>query len=542
LSGSLRRSCRVVLLAAAIALALCQCSRTTSESSSGSANVKLTGPKVGLTGPVGPVTMSCHGITITAADNVQQVIDANPPDTTLCLAPATYRLAVPLVPKRGDALIGQRGAVLNGSKVITAWKKDGTAWSAHGFLTATPNTHGQCTTSAPLCTHTQDVFFDGTRLRQVASRAAVTAGTVHENYLTDTVTIGKDPQSHLVEQAVATSLIKATVADVTVENLVVEEAANEAQVGAIESRGTSGQGLGGTGWKILHNKVLLNHGVGIGFAGHSAVASNLITKQGQLGFGSQGTGSLVTDNDISYNDSSGYSPGWEAGGSKSWGTADETLTHNYVHNNMGSGFWDDGGTVNTIYEYNLIVGNWGAGIQHEISYDATIEYNEISGNGFGQHLGWAWDAGIQIQSSGGAKLINVAGNVVIGNYNGIAILDSGHRVLEQPMPHGPHIVRNVWVHNNIIAMSGNEHTGAVEDDKNNAIFSANHNRFNNNVYYLWSLTGSSFTWANALIPWQRWRGYGNDRQGTAWRLNSTAGKLVRAPPAGPSGRLPEVGA
>jgi hypothetical protein len=423
------------------------------------------------------------------------------------------------VPKRGDALVGRRGAVLSGSKVLTAWRKDGKAWSAAGFLPRTPDTHGKCMESAPTCSYTQDVFVDKRRLVRVGSRSAVTTGTVYADYRTGTITIGADPRSHLIEQAVAPSLIRATADDITVANLVLEEAANQAQTGAVESRAVSRATGGGSGWRILHNDVRFNHGVGIGVAGASTVAGNFIHGQGQLGFGAHGAGSVITNNEISFNGTAGYSADWEAGGSKSWMTAHETMTHNYVHDNMGAGLWGDGGNIDTTYEYNKIAGNWGAGIQHEISYDATIEHNEITGNGR-RHKGWAWDAGIQIQSSGGTKLIEVAYNVVTANNNGIMLIDSGNRAREWPAPHGPHVVQNVWVHNNTVTMSGNETTGAVEDDQDADIFTANGNRFDANTYEVDSMAAPHFSWANLNVDWIRWRDYGNDPRGRADLVDS----------------------
>jgi hypothetical protein len=491
----------------------------------------------GLTGPVGPIKRSCQGVVVTTADDIQKVIGTHPPGTTFCLSAGIYRLQTALVPKRGDELIGRLGAVLNGSKVLTGWRRNGNRWSASGFLpAAAPGNGGECAVSAPTCTYTQDVFFDKHRLRRVSSLSAVTPGTVYADYHTDTITISDDPQSHRVEQAVAPSLIDATVDDVTVANLVLEEAANQAQVGAVESRGLTPPIGSGTGWRILHNDVLLNHGVGIGFSGTSIVAGNFVHDQGQLGLGSAGDGSVVTNNEISFNGTAGYTPAWEAGGSKSWMTEDETFTHNYVHDNMGPGLWDDGGSINTTMEYNNIANNYGAGIQHEISYDAIIEHNQITGNGFGEHKGWAWDAGIQIQSSGGIKQIDIAYNAVVSNYNGITVLDSGNRTMDQPAPHGPHIVENVWVHNNTIAMTGSQTSGIVEDDDHLAVFTANRNRFEANTYYLDSLIIQHFSWAPGNVGWNRWRRFGNDSDGHALLVYGSAG--YPNPDTPPTGLLP----
>jgi hypothetical protein len=249
-----------------------------------------------------------------------------------------------LVPKRGDVLAGYQGAVLSGSKVLTGWRSDGRVWSVTGFLPLAPGGHGECAASIPTCSYAEDVFLDKQRLRRVNSPSAVTAGTVYADYRTNTITIGDDPQSHLIEQAVAPSLIQARADDVTVVNLIVEEAANLAQVGAIENRQVASSATG-SGWQILHNEVRLNHGVGIGFAGASTVTGNFIHHQGQLGFGAWGTDSIVSNNEISFNGVAGYLAEWEAGGSKSWMTERNTLTHNYSHDNMGPGLWADGGNI-----------------------------------------------------------------------------------------------------------------------------------------------------------------------------------------------------
>jgi hypothetical protein len=469
----------------------------------------------GLTGPVGPVQRSCEGVQVSPSDDLQSIIDAHNAGTTYCLSPGAYRVEEPLRPKAGDAIVGRLGAVVSGSKVLTGWRKVGSAWSTKGFLPAEPGTHGECLESVPTCAYAEDVFVDKERLTRVDSPSAVAGGSVHADYSTNTITIGDDPAGRLVEQAVASSLISATVDDVTVANLVLEQAANEAQVAAVESRQGAPEGSG-SGWKLVDNEVRLNHGIGLGFADEAVVSGNFVHHQGQLGFGAWGTGSVVTGNEISFNGDAGYSAGWEAGGSKSWETTRHTVTHNYVHDNRGPGLWTDGGNIHTEYSANKITGNWGAGIQHEISYDAAIRNNEISGNGQ-RHSGWAWEAGIQIQSSGGTGLIEVAGNTVSDNANGIALIDSGNRATEVPAPHGPHVVRNVWVHDNRVTLSAGQLTGAVQDIGDTAVYTERNNRFEANTYYLTSLTEAHFAWNDTDLTWAQWRELGLDEDGRAER-------------------------
>jgi hypothetical protein len=469
--------------------------------------------RIGLTAPVGPVQRSCRGVEVVPGDDLQAAIQNHSSGTTFCLTAGTYRLSAPLVPKRGDALIGRPGARLSGSRVLTGWRSNGRAWSTRGFLPKKPDSYGQCLRSEPTCSYAEDVFLDHGRLRRVHSPAEVVEGTVYADYAANTITIGSDPRGHLLEQAVAPGLVRATVDDVTIANLVLEEAANEAQTAAVESRQVSPVATG-LRWRILNNEIRLNHGVGVGFGGGSTIANNAIHHQGQLGFGAWGDDTVIDNNEISFNGVAGYSGWWEAGGSKSWFTDNQTISHNDVHDNLGPGLWADGGNMNTTYEYNRIADNSGPGIQHEISYDAVIRYNQITGNGW-RRDGWGWDAGIQIQSSGGNTSIEIAHNVVVGNVNAITVLDSGDRDQDPPTPYGPHVVRNISVHDNFVSLFGEELTGGFEDRNSRAIFTTNNVRFSANTYYVDSVEAGHFAWDEGHMGWRRWHGhgYGNDLDG-----------------------------
>jgi parallel beta-helix repeat protein len=490
-------------------------------------------PEAGLTGRVGPRAEPCRGVVLEPSDDVQAAIDARQPGTTFCLAPGTHRVRRPLVPREGDALVGRQGAVISGARVLTGWRRVGGAWSTTGFLTGEPRNRERCMRSAPTCTDTQGVFMDGRRLRPVRSRSAITLGGVHTDYETNTITVGDDPRGRLLEQAVAPALVQSTADDITVANLVLEHAANPAQVGAVESRQVNPyRPVAGAGWQVSNNEVRGNHGVGIGVGGDSTVTGNDIHHQGQLGLGVWGTGSRVTNNRIWRNGVAGYSPEWEAGGAKLWLTRNLTISHNDVRGNMGPGLWADGGNIDLRYESNRVTDNWRAGIQHEISYDATVRHNYIEGNGR-RPRGWAWDGGIQIQSSGGTGLIEVAHNVVRNNANGIVLIDSGDRDHENPKPGGPHVVENVWVHDNHITMVGRQLTGAVEDRGDPDIYRSN-NRFDANTYYLDSLSAAHFAWRGESLSWSGWRGLGegNDLAGQAVSIDSHTTSEMRSPPSG----------
>jgi parallel beta-helix repeat protein len=186
---------------------------------------------------------------------------------------------------------------------------------------------------------------------------------------------------------------------------------------------------------------------------------------------------------------------------------------------MGNGLWDDGGNIRTRYSENRIDNNWGAGIKHEISYDAEISGNYISGNGFALKKGWLWGAGIEISSSGGLSRIDIVGNTVVNNYNGISLLQAD-RYREAPDPWGPHVVQNVSVHDNRILMRSGQSSGAVQDNGDTAIFNSRHNRFETNSYYLDSVSATHFAWTDRSYEWVRWRAVGQDANGRASSISS----------------------
>jgi hypothetical protein len=458
----------------------------------------------GSTRATGPTGAKCMGVPISTSDDPHAVLRRHPPGTTYCLSEGVHRIDEPLAPEDGDALVGDRGAVLSGSKLLTGWSRVENGWRAKAFLPRDPETDGECLPRAPLCAQTEDVFLDGRRLRRVRSAAMLRPGTFFASYGDNEVTLGSDPRDRVVEQAVASSLISSSGDRVTVRNLVLEKAANEAQKAAVESRQAYPQSS--VGWLVEHNVIRQNHGVGVGVGDRGIVSGNVIRRQGQLGVAAWGDDVRIRDNTIVRNGTAGYHPDWEAGGVKAWKTDDAVLSGNRLHGNRGPGLWSDGGCDGTVYIGNVITDNWGAGIQHELSYDARITDNQIVGNGL-RHKGWLWEAGIQIQSSGGNQLIEIAYNVVSGNANGVAVLESGNRTMEEPAPAGPHIVRNLLVHHNDITMHAGQSTGVVQDISDHAVFSRGI-RFRNNTYRVDAPGHSHFAWADQHLTWSEWLGPG----------------------------------
>jgi parallel beta-helix repeat protein len=259
----------------------------------------------------------------------------------------------------------------------------------------------------------------------------------------------------------------------------------------------------GIGW-IVENCDLHHNGyAGLALSDGSIARNNKIHDNGVIGLEVswvRDLGALVEGNEIYGNNTTGADEYYEAGGAKFGETEDLVVRGNFVHSNNGPGLWTDIDNVETLYEHNVVLGNSGAGIFHEISYSATIRNNQVRGNGF-RNRGWLWEGGIMVA---GSQDVQIHGNVLVDNYNGITLIqqDRGSGSL------GPYLLQDVSVEDNTVVRSGR--TGAAQDVGDPSIFSTRNLSFESNDYE--SVGG--FSWADGSVAWDRWREYGMDLTGS----------------------------
>jgi parallel beta-helix repeat protein len=314
--------------------------------------------------------------------------------------------------------------------------------------------------------------------------------------------------------------------DVTVRGFVIENFNTPLQHGAIED-------FKGPGWVIEDNHITKNAAAGVATGDNVRVLDNLIDHNGQEGFSAQGDDGLYQGNEIAYNNYNlTISGDWEAGGGKAWETRNLTLKSNNVHDNGGPGLWADTNNINTTFDGNTVSKNWGPGIYDEISYNALIINNTITGNGMpsspggGQRLGWAWDAGIQLRRSGalnGSSPVIISHNTVTNNYNGISLIESprsGCSGAGDTGLYGPCNVQNVLVEDNWITMNQGA-TGAYQDGAGNGIFTTQNNIFMNNHYCVVSASHPNdgysygwFAWMNDWPDFSTWQTFWRPTTGT----------------------------
>lgn len=286
--------------------------------------------------------------------------------------------------------------------------------------------------------------------------------------------------------------------NVTIQNLIIQNYDVGATQGAI--RGPA------RGWRILDNEIRHNRGGGInvGWQAFSSVTieGNYVHRNEQIGIVLQDTvNARVVDNRIAYNNPNDtYAYGWEAGGTKFLRTTNLYVARNRVHNNHGPGLWTDTNNYNTVYEKNTVWDNYGPGIFHEVSYDAVIRDNTVTGNAHNFYVG-----GILVASSSN---VEVHGNTLSGNDGGImAIQDdrgSGNR--------GTFQITGLNVHNNDVTW--NQAQTGVHRNSGPNVTATGTISFSSNTYKYTGGFGQPFRWGSSNLTWQQWRNLGHDTNGS----------------------------
>jgi len=423
---------------------------------------------------------------------IQTVVERHPPGTTFYLWTGEYRMQR-IEPRDGDRFIGAGPVVLNGSRRLTSFVREGEWWVATG-QTQEQDPHGYADPAHPRAVYSEQLFLDDEPLRHVASKRELTEGAWYFDYDADKIYMADDPTGRNVETSVTDLAFDNTGNGVTVRGLTIEKYANRAQVGAVYA---------GEDWLVQDNEIRLNHGAGIDAGDRTAVIGNYVHRNGHLGVAGGGDDLLVEGNEIAYNNTAGFDVGWEAGGGKWTETNRLTVRGNYVHHNFGPGLWTDIDTRDTVYEGNWVYDNESNGIQHEISFDAVIRNNVVSGNGADFDV-WVWGSQILIQNS---QRVEVIGNWVYVNERGNAI-----GIINQDRE--GHVAKhNVVRDNDITLLADGGTVGAATDNGFEDVFATN--RFDGNRYHIRYPDNDHWLWSEGeWIVWSDFRAHGQEANGT----------------------------
>jgi hypothetical protein len=405
-----------------------------------------------------------------------------------------YRLQS-VVPQNGDSFVGQTGAVLSGAALLTNFVQDGSYWTAQVSVTQQASYPGTCLSSAPACIYPEDLFFNNVLKTRVASLTDVGPGTWYLDYNAQTAYIGDDPSGQTVEISELPYAFGGGAPNVTINNLVVEKYAAVAQFAAIEPYAT--------GWTVEDSEVRFNHGRGVSSNSGMTITNNNIHHNGDLGVGGGGSNITLSDNQISYNNASGYDWTWEGGGAKFSNVAGLTVQGNNSFNNYGPGLWNDINSETVTYTGNQTSGNVEAGILTEISDTVTITNNTIVNDGFVPgESNLYWGAGILISTSSN---VTISGNTITNCMNGI----SGVYANRGNNPSGvPYTLSNVVANGNTITQGTGAAMGIVTEGTvagTTAVYTSMGNNFSGNTFVLSApSTGTYFYWNNQSMALATW--------------------------------------
>jgi hypothetical protein len=277
-------------------------------------------------------------VYLKVGDNFMNAVNANPGRTVFVIKAGVHRGQSIVPPKTGNAFIGEKGAVMNGSILLANWTKQGNYWTHTGIAQRPEFVGGasRCgsrtefaTTQEPdadsmACLYDEDIYIDNKPLFRTAVLSKLQPGWFYVNYSTGTAYILDDPSGKTVEMGVPNLRFAigslwdndpTTAPDsVVIRNLTIEKYSNNANSGTVGGVRT------GKHWVVEDCEVRLNHGGGVHLRGGGfTVRNNKINWNGQMGLcglNSHAKGGLVEGNEIAYNNYASHSWGWGGGGTK----------------------------------------------------------------------------------------------------------------------------------------------------------------------------------------------------------------------------------
>jgi parallel beta-helix repeat protein len=235
-------------------------------------------------------------------------------------------------------------------------------------------------------------------------------------------------------------------------------------------------------WWLQWVDVQHNAARGISLTTGMTIVDCSVLDNGRLGIGGGGTHITIQGNEVSGNGIGVTRAGFEAGGIKTVGN-DVTIADNRISGNGAPGIWTDDDGTGDIIAGNTVSKNT-IGIEIEISSEATVSQNTLSGN--------TQQAVLIVASS----QITVANNRLNGNRAGI-LVGGAYRT----GPNGVHL-HSVTVRSNQVVSSGV--TGLHQLVPSSAAISFNRDHF----------VGGRFQWQGHSVTFAQWQATGQERRGT----------------------------
>ncbi|MGY4320620.1 hypothetical protein ACVWW1_009947 [Bradyrhizobium sp. JR3.5] len=453
----------------------------------------------------GPVEEPCpaDAISILPDEPIQPAVDRAEVGAAFCLKNGIHRSQA-VRPRKNQRFYGEGRTILNGSRILTDFSREGTYWVASG-QNQQGRRVGSCVRSAPACNLPEAVFVDDVPLTQVLTKNDVTSDRFYFDHSTGKIFLANDPSAHKVEVTVAAFAFDSTAPGILIKNLIIEKYASVGQKGAVQAQDANG-------WVVENCELRLNSAAGIAVGSGTRIRDCDIHHNGQIGITGVGRDVVIERNRVFANNTREFNPNWEAGGVKLAVSSNVVMRDNRVYDNRGPGLWCDIECRDVLYEGNIAEGNSEAGIFHEISFAAVIRNNKLRHNGLGK--GGFWGNNLLIAAS---QDVDVYGNelIISAGKCGVILVDQGRRTKSGEL----YKTRNNHIHDNDMKFEGAVCAGAASDvgpDNANAdVIETGNNRFDHNVYRISrESTPVRFAWGRAVLDWDRLRHAGLEQNGS----------------------------
>jgi hypothetical protein len=449
--------------------------------------------------------------SIHANDDVQTALEKAGGGETLCFKPGIYRLEQALEPLQGQTLIFRPGAVLNGSEIVTNWTRQGEYWSSTGHFNSDldnvpglPDQAVMCQRAPTACIY-KDVFVDDRPLKHVQTLSDLDdPNEVFFDKPAGTIYLATDPTHRRVEATVAGFAIRSSVDGVTIRGATIEKFAY------------TGINTSADRWRVEDSDIRYIHFQAIGIYGGTGhvIENTHVHDNGVIGMTAVGVDHFtVQGSEFDRNNYLHAGPragGYHEGSVKILRSHDVVFRDNWSHDNVGDGLWFDTDNYNILIENNVLENNSRNGLHYETSFDATVRYNTIRGNGTDWY---SLGAGILNNTS---KNVEYYRNTIEGNrIRPIVILwvDRGRSATM-----GERQSANLSFLDNVIVFDDNPQSWVgVYADQDPRVFTSNI-RFQANTYYAprdGQRAGERYwRWDGIDLTWAEWQAYGFDTTGS----------------------------
>jgi len=321
---------------------------------------------------------------------IARAIALAPAGGTVVLRKGTYHETVTVTKKVTIQNYPKEAAWLDGSVGVTGWVKDGATWrhdkwtprfdASVGFSKGDKDGTGPgwqyVNPAYPMAAHPDQVFISGVQQRQVASRAAVTAGKFFLDTATSKLYIGSDPTGRSVRGTTLAKAMSIRAAGTVVRGIGIRNYGPSIwHIGAVTVESPSVR---------IENVVIQDSAtIGLGVIASDAVINRTsVLRAGLLGVHAatadriQVLRSRLDGNNWERFNSAPVSGGMKAGRSRGVLVKDSSISHN-----LGHGYWSDVSVYDTKLVNSNFIKNSATGIFLEISARGTVVNNLIDGNG-----------------------------------------------------------------------------------------------------------------------------------------------------------------